>query len=76
VKREDLPPVGLLGARASLCTALIAAWIWYGPAGSRESTAHQRLAFVDLRPIPALAVLVGEPHDRAGSSTRRRGARR
>ena len=48
-------------ARASLWTALIAAWIWYGPGWLRRRHApDERLALGDQVAIPAAAVLVGE----------------
>ena len=55
VEREDLPPVGVgRRRRASLCTALIAAWIWYGPGSPRRRHApHERLPLGDQLAVPA-----------------------
>ena len=49
-----------------MCTALIAAWIWYGPGRSRRRQRRtSRLALGDQRAVPPGAVLVGEQHELA-----------
>ena len=54
VERDDLRPVGVAGASAaSLCTALIAAWSWYGPGlVAPQARADQRLPLGDQRRRP------------------------
>ena len=49
-----------------MCTAWIAAWIWYGPGRPRRrQRAHQLAALGDERGVPPRAVLRGQRHERA-----------
>jgi hypothetical protein len=46
----------------SLCTAAIAAWIWYGPGQvAAQARPHDGLALGDELPVPERPVLVGQP---------------
>jgi len=46
-----------------VCTAAIAAWIWYGPGWFRRRHARTRACLRDQRAIPARAVLVRQPDE-------------
>jgi len=67
VQRHDLVPAGAAASAAPACTALIAAWIWYGPAGCSQAPPDDGPAPGDEGAVPQRPVLIGQSAVPAGT---------